>query len=594
MGADDRTRAVSGHSDAAGDNDTGDDGDTAGDSDQGRTQPMQSTRLERLDHFSIEARIGEGGMGIVYRAYDPDLHRAVAIKKIHPRYEGDEEYASRFLTEARAVAAAVHPNIAQIFSIHARDESAPPYFVMEFVDGESMEARVNGSGPVPVEEVIEIAIQAARGLHAAHQKGIVHRDVKPSNILLTKRGDVKLVDFGLARRTEDLSHLTQVGVILGTPHFVSPEQSQGHHVDHRSDIYSLGCTLYYLLTGKEPFVGNTKVEVIVAHANEAAPHLDHGRFPRSLDDVLQRMLAKDTDDRYQDYPLLLEDLTAIRRELRGVERSSVRRAMNWIAVLLILAGVALGASVMAPNGRPPKAILSPEQLYGSVYHQENEAQWLEYKFSDTRLQKFFKYPPTDDDDAFPTPRHPRVSADTLAWRNFEQPILFPHLLQFDSLEISEIEFRGSPDFELIVGYDADMPESQLRLFFGCDGRPNRQVVECWSKGERVQIELDQRHIDFTMHDRTSYNLKLTRVQDSTFDFVIEQNLRPPGSRAGSANTATSERARIRFQLPATDMLRGAIALRGAGLRPQGWGVSLREVVINGHLDNRRNDRGRYE
>ncbi|MEM7164881.1 MAG: serine/threonine-protein kinase [Planctomycetota bacterium] len=550
--------------------------DGAGDSDPAQTQPMLNARLEQLDHFTIEARIGEGGMGVVYRAYDPDLHRTVAIKKIHPRYEGDEEYASRFLTEARAVAAAVHPNIAQIFSIHARDETAPPYFVMEYVDGESVEARVQQQGPIPVPEAIDIAFQAARGLRAAHRKGIVHRDVKPSNILLTQRGDVKLVDFGLARRTEDLSHLTQVGVILGTPHFVSPEQSQGHHVDHRSDIYSLGCTLYFLLTGKEPFVGSTKVEVIVAHANEPAPHLESPPFLRSIDTLLQKMLAKAPEERHQDYQGLLDDLTTVRRQLRGGRRGVTRRMLNWAAALLILCGIGLGASMLGPGHRSPTTGYTPQKLFGTVYHAEGENEGLDFKFARSDLQKFFRYSP-DADDAFPPPRPPRVEGEHLSWRNFDRPITFPYMKQFHFVEVLGLEFRGSPDFELVVGYDPEVPENQLRVFFGSDGRPNRSVFECWQGGKRVAIQQDQKHVDFTLNDRASYNVKLTRTADNTYDFVIEQN----------ATSGTSERERIRFTLPDEQMLEGAIALRGAGLRPQGWGVSVREVVIGGRLDHPR-------
>lgn len=562
-------------SDASADGDLSASSEGSPPDDPGQTLPMQSTRLEKLDHFTIEARIGEGGMGIVYQAYDPDLHRSVAIKKIHPRFEGDEEYASRFLTEARAVAAAVHPNIAQIFSIHARDAGAPPYFVMEFVDGESIEAKVQREGPIPVQDGIEIAIQAARGLFAAQQKGIVHRDVKPSNILLTRRQEVKLVDFGLARRTEDLTHLTQAGVILGTPHFVSPEQSQGHHVDHRSDIYSLGCTLYYMFTAREPFLGATKVEVIVAHANEPPPHLDAADFPRTLDATLQRMLAKQPEDRFQNYEELLDELTVIRRQLRGGEVRPLRRTLNWVAVVVVLAALGFGLSKISPPRRSNTAALAPEKYLRGVYHAEGDRDWLEYKFSHNDLDKFFRYSAAGD-EKFPPPRLPRVEGNQLSWRNFTRPITFPYLQEFESIEVSAIQFRGSPDFEMIIGYDPNVPENQLRVLLGTDGRPNRHIFECWHGGQRIAVR-PGKPSDFTLHDRTSYNLKLTRTSDKTFDFIIEQN----------AATGTTERERVRFTLPDVSMLQGAIALRGEGLRPQGWGVSLEEVVIGGRLDRPR-------
>jgi len=279
---------------------------------------MRTTRRTSLGPFQLEEKIGEGGMGVVYRARDPQLRRLVAIKRIHDRYEKDENYCRRFLGEARAVAAVSHPNIAQIYSIHGSEGGEPPFFAMEYVEGLSADARVRRDGPLPLPLAIEIAIQAARGLRAAQQRGIVHRDVKPSNLLLDDRDQVKLVDFGLAFQVGDLTApQDDEDEILCTPHYVSPEQARGWWVDHRSDIYSLGCTLFFLVTGREPFQRQNRVDLFVAHANERAPlaSAERPEVPPDLDQLIGRMLEKRPEDRPADYDELIDLLDRIREAL---------------------------------------------------------------------------------------------------------------------------------------------------------------------------------------------------------------------------------------------------------------------------------------
>ncbi|MCA8961435.1 MAG: serine/threonine protein kinase, partial [Planctomycetes bacterium] len=308
------------------------------------TQPMQTEKHPRLGSFSIEEKIGEGGMGVVYRAYDPDLQRTVAIKRIHPSLAGNAELAERFVSEARAVAAVDHPNIAQIHAIHARDAESPAFFVMEFVEGESAEQRVRRLGPLAVKEALDLVIQAARGLQAAHRRGIVHGDVKPSNLVIAARGRVKLVDFGLSRPVGDEAS-TLGSRALGTPHYASPEQHRHEALDQRSDIYSLGCTLFELLCGRPPFQGENAEAILRAHAEGRAPSVKQFRteVPPEVDRIVDRMLAKDRDHRYPNYDDLLADLERCvvtrRPDVEIVAKANWTRALlsilAWSSVLTI-------------------------------------------------------------------------------------------------------------------------------------------------------------------------------------------------------------------------------------------------------------------
>ena len=230
------------------------------------TRPLKTPRLDKIGSFSIEEKIGEGGMGVVYRARDPRLQRTVAIKRIHPRLQESVDIRERFLTEARAIAAVSHPNIGQIHAIH--EDEDPPYLVMEFLEGPSFEIQVEKQGPMSSAATIRVAISAARALRAAVRSGIIHRDVKPSNLLQDSRGVVKLVDFGLAGNLGE--NPQDEPEFLCTPQYGSPEQIQGWALDERSDIYSLGATLFHLLTGKPPFERDSRVDLMVAQVNEPA------------------------------------------------------------------------------------------------------------------------------------------------------------------------------------------------------------------------------------------------------------------------------------------------------------------------------------
>src|SRR4051794_35900049 len=223
------------------------------------------------DRYELEELVGTGGMSSVFRAHDRLLDRRVALKILHPHYADDEDYVERFRREARAVARLSHPNIVTV--IDRGEDEGRQYIVFEFIDGESLKELVDRSGPLPARRVVEIALQIADALAFAHQQGLVHRDVKPQNVLLNQDGDAKATDFGIARSLDVEHGVTQTGTVLGTSNYLSPEQARGQAVTPATDVYSLGVVLYEMLTGEVPFPGENFVAVAMKHINDEPPSL---------------------------------------------------------------------------------------------------------------------------------------------------------------------------------------------------------------------------------------------------------------------------------------------------------------------------------
>src|SRR6266850_4628515 len=262
----------------------------------------------RFQHFEILRRedgslheLGRGPVGITYKAIDTNLRFYVALKVIKSDYLNSDAALQRFLREARAAAALRHPNVAAVF--HLGREADNYFYAMEFVDGETVEAFIKREGAVPTLMALKIVAQVARALSAAQKQGLVHRDIKPSNVMFVREegGDiaVKVIDFGLAKNTsadgEDSATLT-TGGFLGTPHFASPEQLEERETDVRSDIYSLGVTLWYMLEGETPFSGST-AQVMSQHLHRDPPFETLQGQPAAVVDLLRRMMAKNPDDR---------------------------------------------------------------------------------------------------------------------------------------------------------------------------------------------------------------------------------------------------------------------------------------------------------
>ena len=311
--------------------------------------------------YELREVLGTGGMSSVYRAHDTLLERDVALKVLHEHHLEDEEYVERFRREARAVAQLAHPNIVTV--IDRGEDGGRQFIVFEHVAGETLHDVLH-AGPLDVRRALEVTIAVARGLAYAHAHGIVHRDVKPQNVLLTVDGEAKVTDFGIARSL-DVEGVTQSGTVLGTSNYIAPEQATGQRVDLRTDVYSLGVVLFELLTGDVPFAGDSFVAVAMQHVHEPAPNLLDRRpdVPPRVALAVERALEKDPADRFQSMDELVEELEACLRRVDGdtsegdtlvaarVPRRRPRRAAarrrRLLPLALVTAGVALLAALAA-------------------------------------------------------------------------------------------------------------------------------------------------------------------------------------------------------------------------------------------------------
>jgi eukaryotic-like serine/threonine-protein kinase len=307
--------------------------------------------------YKIERRLGSGGMATVYLAEDQELGRRVAIKILNDRHAHDEQFVERFRREAKNAAALSHPNIV---SIYDRGEAEGTYYIaMEHLDGRSLKELIVSRGPAPIPVAIDYARQILAALRFAHRNGIVHRDIKPHNVLVDSEGRVKVTDFGIARAGA-ASQMTEAGSIVGTAQYLSPEQARGTNVDQRSDIYSLGIVLYELLTGTVPFTGDTPVEIAMKHISEtpAPPSATRSEIPHDLDLVVTRALAKDPADRYQSAEEMDADLERVARGV-AISRETEESATQILAAPTTVMSAATAATMVQPALRGAVAPAPP-------------------------------------------------------------------------------------------------------------------------------------------------------------------------------------------------------------------------------------------
>ena len=314
-----------------------------------------------ISHYRIVERIGGGGMGVVYKAEDTRLHRFVALKFLPPELDRDQNALARFHLEAQAASALNHPNICTIYDIGEQDGRS--FIAMENLEGETLR-QLLGSEPMPLENILPLAKQIADALEAAHAKGIVHRDIKPANIFVTKRGDAKILDFGLAKIFSDTGaaadsmtadapeHLTSPGSTIGTVAYMSPEQVSGKVLDSRTDLFSLGTVLYQMCTGRLPFQGDTTALIFHAILERTPPPPSqlNPAIPGKLDEIVQKALEKDRTLRYQSAAELRTDLQRLNRDRESTGKippQAQKRSWTWAwltsaaLVLLFAAGTFL-------------------------------------------------------------------------------------------------------------------------------------------------------------------------------------------------------------------------------------------------------------
>lgn len=300
------------------------------------------------NRYTIHEELGTGGMATVYRAHCAYLQRDVAVKVLRAEYRNDAELVQRFETEARAAASLTHPNIVQIYDVGK--EGGIDYIVMELVDGKSLKELLAEHGPMPWEMAVDVMAKVASALQRAHAKKIVHRDIKPQNILLTSDGEPKVADFGIARIASTGMETMKVDTVASV-HYASPEQVRGGYTDAQSDLYSAGVTLYEMLTGELPFPGENPVSVALRHIQDAIPRADavNPDIPSALADVVETCMQKKRADRYQDAASLIADLEKVRRQPQDaqVQRPEAARGLTGVAVMeeQVPAGVSKGPDV---------------------------------------------------------------------------------------------------------------------------------------------------------------------------------------------------------------------------------------------------------
>src|SRR4051794_868290 len=323
--------------------------------------------------YELEAKLGSGGMSTVYLARDTTLDRQVAVKVMHREMSEQADQLERFRQEARAVAKLSHPNVVAV--IDAGEDGGHPYIVFEYVEGETLKQRINRIGALDAQEALAYAIEIARGLTVAHARHMVHRDIKPQNVLIDAEGRAKLTDFGISRQLEQ-DGMTATGRVLGTTDYVAPEQAMGHPVDQRSDIYSLGVVLYEMLVGQVPFSADSQVGVAMKHVNEDLPDVQQRRPELSAATalVVERATTKDPNDRYQSVGELIDDLsTALEVEAARAgsttgEATSILEAVpaterqlagggRWsllaVIALALVAAAVLAAVLLISSGNGP-------------------------------------------------------------------------------------------------------------------------------------------------------------------------------------------------------------------------------------------------
>jgi len=316
---------------------------------------MEASKLGR---YAIQSELGRGAMGVVYKATDTALERTVAVKTVNMSLERDgaEKYEARFYQEARAAGSLNHPNIVTVYDVGKEGNVA--YMAMEFIEGAELRSLLAEGRALPVSQAVSIAAQVAEGLAYAHEHGVVHRDVKPANIMVLTDGPVKITDFGIARMRANTDELTQSGMMLGSPKYMSPEQVIGKRADHRSDIFSLGVIVYEMLTGNAPFSGENVTALMYQIVNFAppAPSAVNPAAPELLNFIVAKMLAKPLEERYQSAQDLANDLRNCERQIAAP--ASATQPLRPLG--LGTAGLATGSGLA--TGTQPELALTAQSV----------------------------------------------------------------------------------------------------------------------------------------------------------------------------------------------------------------------------------------
>lgn len=327
--------------------------------------------VRQVGRYLIQSRLGRGGMATVYKAHDPQIGRDVAIKFLHASLAEDEECHSRFLREARAAGGLTHPNIVVVHDVG--EIEGRPFMAMEMVDGQPLADVLEKTKQLPIRDAVVMGLQLARALDYAHTRGIVHRDIKPGNIMLLSDGKtIKVTDFGIAHMDDANDQRTQVGAVLGTPQYMSPEQTRGDKLDGRSDLFSAGIVLYQMLTGERPFRGDSLVAIATKIANDPTPSVTAARpdVPPALRRVVERCLAKQPAQRFQSGKELADALIKVLNEIDESAREKDRPRIvplriKWALAMAAIIAVVMGISATVITQRQYAALMGQATEYGA-------------------------------------------------------------------------------------------------------------------------------------------------------------------------------------------------------------------------------------
>jgi serine/threonine-protein kinase len=361
-----------------------------------------SSAPEQVGRYQVSERIGRGGMASVYKAFDPSIDRVIAIKFLHSDFCSNEDYRSRFLRESRAAGKLSHPNIVTVYDVGEID--GRPFIAMELVEGEPINEIIARAGPLSIRDTLETGLQLALALDYAHGKGLVHRDIKPANVMRLKDGQtVKVMDFGIAHFSSDDFQETRVGDVLGTPQYMSPEQTQGTKVDGRSDLFSTGVMLFCMLTGRAPFQGDSLIALGMKIVYEAPPPLDTLRpdTPVALQRIVERCLEKQAEGRFQTGGELALALRQVLREMDGEaiqpeEPTRVPLRLKWAVVMATFVLIVMSLTGTFIHQQQNAAMMTQVADYGAslgrIIAAESAASALsdEWTAIEVSVQEFMK------------------------------------------------------------------------------------------------------------------------------------------------------------------------------------------------------------
>ncbi len=347
--------------------------------------PVEPDEVGRLGSYRVLSQIGHGGMAYVFLAEDLALQRRVALKVMKPDLDADLSGLPRFLREARIMAAVQHEHLVPVYQVS--EENGVVYLAMELLRGETLESRLNRHGPLAVPVALRLAREMASGLAAIHDHKLIHRDIKPGNLWLEAPTDrVRILDFGLARFVNDDANMTQSGAAVGTPAFMSPEQARGERLDARSDLFSLGCVMYCLCTGVQPFWGENTLATLTALAIDTPAPIDelNPDIPPALADLVTRLLAKDVNDRPESAEVVLDELRALEgrpRKTRRKPKRTSRRAvllagLGAVLLLIVLGGAALAVWNPFDTNQPTTSPVVVDATYLSDLQPLDPRDWI--------------------------------------------------------------------------------------------------------------------------------------------------------------------------------------------------------------------------